>query len=122
MLDPGGIAISTAAGDEQSSPRSPSTARTTSSSGRTTALAAQLDIYGARVSPAGRRARPGRDPDLDGGEPADRPALAFDGTNYLVAWEDARGAGADIYGARVSPAGAVLDPGGIAISTAASSH
>jgi len=47
------------------------------------------------------------------------PAVAFDGTSYLVVWEDHRGADADIYGARVAPTGTVLDPNGIAISQAA---
>ena len=42
------------------------------------------------------------------------PALAFDGTNFLVVWADG-----DIHGARVTPAGTVLDPQGLDISRAA---
>ncbi|MFZ1946217.1 MAG: T9SS type A sorting domain-containing protein, partial [bacterium] len=77
------------------------------------------DIYAARVDSAGAV--------LDGsgfvisGAASDQthPAVAFDGTDYLVVWQDLRGGVAcDVYGTRVSAGGTVLDPAGIAISTA----
>ena len=46
-----------------------------------------------------------------------KPQVAFDGTNCLVVWHDARnGSDSDIYGTRVSTAGAVLDAAGLELS------
>ena len=45
------------------------------------------------------------------------PAVAFDGENFLVAWQDLRGGtDYDVYAARVSEKGTVLDPNGFAVA------
>lgn len=41
------------------------------------------------------------------------PALGFDGTDYLVVWNDGRGTLSTLYGARVTQAGVVVDTGGV---------
>lgn len=76
------------------------------------------DIYGARVTAAGVV--------LDTAgivvstvASSGWPAVAFDGTNHLVVWQDDRNGSLDVYGARVNQAGAVLDPDGIPVSSAA---
>ncbi len=43
--------------------------------------------------------------------------VAFDGTNFLVVWEDERDGGRDVFGARVSLQREILDPVGIPICT-----
>jgi hypothetical protein len=45
--------------------------------------------------------------------------ITYDGTNFFVIWQDKRNGSYDIYGARVGQSGIVLDPDGIAVSTAA---
>ncbi len=48
------------------------------------------------------------------------PAVAFDGSNFLVVWQDFRShKHYDIYAARVSPEGKVLDAGGFAVAAQA---
>jgi len=78
------------------------------------------EIYGTRITDTGVVSDPGGLAiDVTPGYEA-TPAVAASGTNYLVVWQDGRNAatnGADIYGARVTTGGAVLDPAGVAINT-----
>lgn len=79
------------------------------------------EIYGARIAPDGTNL--GEFPIFTSPGEQVYPDVAFDGTNYLVVWRDTRtgsgpSADTDVYGVRVSPAGAVLDIPEIAIVTA----
>ncbi|MEO0098187.1 MAG: T9SS type A sorting domain-containing protein [candidate division WOR-3 bacterium] len=75
-------------------------------------------IYGARVTQEGRVLDPNGFP--IGGEFGEKynPSVTFDGINYFVVWQERRNGDFDIYGARVTPEGIVLDPEGIPISRA----
>lgn len=78
-----------------------------------------FDIYGARVTPDGKVMEGD-----EGGIPICRavndqmfPSVTWDGDSFFAVWQDRRGGKSwDIYGARIAPDGAVLDPDGIPIS------
>jgi len=78
------------------------------------------DIYAARVKPDGTVLDSEGRIMTQAARDEFTPALGFDGTNFLVVWEDHRNGSPDIYGARVTPGGTVLDPDGLAITQAAS--
>jgi hypothetical protein len=74
-------------------------------------VASRVGTDGSVLDPAGVTISPSSHLEAE-------PAIAFDGTNHLVAWDDNRNdPWGDIFAARVSPAGTVLDPSGIAVAT-----
>lgn len=82
------------------------------------ASAMDTDIYAARVDATGAvQDATGIAVSLATGAQS-APAVVFDGTDALVAWSEARGTDADIYATRVSTAGVVTDPAGVALSNA----
>jgi hypothetical protein len=77
------------------------------------------ELRGARVSADGSVLDPtGLNIGIGPGASID-PAVAASGSQFLVTWTDARNGTFDIYGARVTSGGAVLDGGGAPISNAA---
>ena len=88
---------------------------------------ASSDIYGTRVTAADGGVTDGVATGLALSTATDRqqyPAVASNGTDYLVAWFDRRSGSYDIYGTRVTAAGAVTDGAatGLALSTATNSQ
>jgi hypothetical protein len=81
------------------------------------------DIYGARVDQKGTVLDTSNIPlSLTPGQKG-LPAVASNGNDFLAAWDDDRDYPAgDVYGARVNATGAILDPQGIDITTAAVFH
>ncbi|MEN8164506.1 MAG: hypothetical protein ABFS37_10290 [Acidobacteriota bacterium] len=80
----------------------------------------EIEIRGARVAADGTPLDPSGIVISSGAEQRLWPDISFDGTNFFVAWQDTRSGTTTgdwaIYGSRVTPAGTVLDPAGIAIA------
>jgi uncharacterized repeat protein (TIGR01451 family) len=118
VLDPGGIPIST-------SPHTQSLPRVTYGAGNWLVVwedwapnLASRDVSGARVSPSGTVL----DPLVTGIAISTLPASdesspwpASDGSAYFVVWTDGRNPSPDIYGARVTASGVVVDLSGLAV-------
>lgn len=113
VLDTAGIAVSTASGRQQYV--------AASSNGSVTVLAwgdsrnGSYDIYAARVNQSGTVLDPGGIAVSTAPNWQVDPCVAFDGTNFLVAWKDSRTYAEEINGARLTPAGTVLDTSGFEI-------
>ncbi|MCX6841532.1 MAG: hypothetical protein NTX53_04515 [candidate division WOR-3 bacterium] len=75
----------------------------------------EVDVYGARVTPGGSVLDPSGIPISTGQDWQNYAAVAYGGGSFLVVWQDLRNGIGDIYGARVTPDGTVLDPAGIPI-------
>jgi MYXO-CTERM domain-containing protein len=75
------------------------------------------EIVGARISSAGVLID--TTPIVIASAPGTQraPAASSDGSDFVVVWQDGRNGADDIYAARVSDAGAVLEPAGIPVST-----
>ena len=79
------------------------------------ASASNYNIYVTRVTAAGKVLDPNGIPLVTKSGKQSDPRVAFDGTNWLVVWHDDRGSSQDIYGARVTAAGKVLEKDGFKI-------
>ncbi len=77
------------------------------------------DVYGARVGADGTVLDIAGLPISRAAGEQSGPRIAWDGANYLVVWQDSRAwASTDIYAARVTALGEVLDTDGILVSAA----
>jgi hypothetical protein len=79
----------------------------------------RADVFGARVSRAGRVLDAGGIAIEKEAHQGAGPAVASDGTNALVVWTDRQGSSApgSVYGARITRAGVMLDRPGFSIHT-----
>jgi phosphoribosylformylglycinamidine (FGAM) synthase PurS component len=116
LLDPHGFAVSTAAGGEGY----PSVAALDTFSlvvWQDARSGSSYDVYAARVTRAGLVLDPAGVPVSTGTANEQYPALSGSGDGWLAVWQDYRNGGSDIYCARITPAGNVLDTAGLAVAS-----
>lgn len=83
-------------------------------------MSTDYDIYEARVTTDGVVLDPSGNLVSDAAGDQKEPAIAFNGREYVVVWQDGRDSGGwDIYGAHVDTTGAVTEPDGFEVSGAA---
>ncbi len=70
------------------------------------------DIYGARVSTAGTVLDPGGVPLVAQSYDESGGGVSWDGTSFLLGWQDHRATDAGVYASRMSSEGVLLDAGG----------
>ncbi|MFZ5874887.1 MAG: hypothetical protein ACOYXU_00630 [Nitrospirota bacterium] len=118
VLDPEGLAVGAGSGNRRH-PRVAWSGRVFLAAWMQERPGAGWDIAATRIAPDGRVLDP--EGIVVGGGPGDqtRPAVAWNGRTFVVAWMDARRGEADLSAARVDEEGRVLDPAAIAVSTAA---
>jgi hypothetical protein len=119
VLDPQGIAISTAASAYQPSVVFTGTDYLVV---WVEGVTSNANIVGARVGTDGTVKDSPAVTFSNATGRQDNPAVAFDGSTALVVWRDNRNATADIYGTRWTVAGGVRDPTGIAVATGATNQ
>ncbi|MCY1075824.1 Ig-like domain-containing protein [Archangium lansingense] len=122
VLDPSGIAISNAP-EKQLMPRLATNGTAYLVVWREFRSGNGVDVYGARIAANGSVQDPSGIPISTAANTQKTPALASNGTDYLVVWQDYRNSNQiDLYGTRVNASGTVLDVSGLALSTAIKSQ
>ncbi len=115
LLDPGGVRL--AAGDGvRGNPAIAAASGQGLAVWRDRRSGRDYDIYGARVDSSGRVLDPGGFPIAAGPGDQVKPAVAFDGADYLVVWVDHRGGPGTLAWTRVSSSATLITRGAVPLS------
>ena len=79
----------------------------------------RAQVYAARITQSGVLLDSGGFPVLQPHDAQTLPSVAYDGTDFLITWQEGPVLNNDILAARVAPNGVVLDTGAIRVSIAA---